>query len=469
NYNGEVGLDIKFPVSGNMNIDLTVNTDFAQVEADETQINLTRTPLFFPEKRQFFQERSDIFEFKFSENNTLFYSRRIGLEQGRQVQILGGARLAGRTGKWDIGILDMQTRAVPGLDITSRNFGVVRAKRSLFDENSYAGGIIASRIDVDGSYNINSGFDLLYNYSGNDFIDFKIASTFDDRFENNYSLTDNSKIRINFHRRSFRDLYYHLIVKRVGKYYLPEMGFEARTDYKLFDAQLFYGYFLKPESPLRLITPSLRYFVTIRNKNNNVESLLMEHPWELTFKNTTLLTLTGIFRYENLERHLYFSEKTFIKPGSYSFYGLNIEYKMPVYKPLQTTVSAAASTFYDGRQYAVSIVPKWHQSKHIELTGEVAINYINIPGRYIQEYLNIFRLQTLLALNTQVSLQLFTQYNQLTQQISSNSRFRYNFAEGNDLWVVYNETFNTNPKRSVADLPSFDNRVLMVKYSYTFK
>jgi hypothetical protein len=108
-YVAEPGLDIKYPVTGNMNLDITVNTDFAQVEADEAQVNLSRLPLFFPEKRQFFQERADIFDFNLGGNNSLFYSRRIGLYQGQQVRILGGARLAGRTGMWDLGLLNMQT------------------------------------------------------------------------------------------------------------------------------------------------------------------------------------------------------------------------------------------------------------------------------------------------------------------------------------------------------------------------
>jgi len=462
-YDLEGGLDIKFPVTGNMNIDLTANTDFAQVEADETQINLTRTPLFFPEKRQFFQERSDIFEFGFSEPNTLFYSRRIGLEQGQHVKILGGARLAGRAGKWDIGMLDMQTKSVPELDIKSRNFGVVRVKRTLFNENSYAGGLITSRIDVDGAYNINSGFDMLYNYSANDFLDIKIASTFDDRFEQNFSFFEKSKIRFNLHRRSVNNFYYHLTLQRIGKRYLPVMGFESRENYKLCDAQLFYGRFLKPDSPLRLITPSLSYFMTLRNKDNSVQSMIVKHLWELIFKNTTVLKITGTWWHENLLSRLYFSEQTFIEPGSYSFFGATLDYKMPVYKPLQTTVSANLSTFYDGRQLSLSVLPKWHQSKYLELSGEVAINYIDIPARNQQEYLNIYRLQALLALNTHVSLQLLSQYNELTRLITTNSRLRYNFSEGNDLWIVYNKTTNAMPA-----LPAFNNRIMIIKYTYTF-
>jgi len=106
------GLDIKYGLTNNLTMDMTINTDFAQVEADDEQINLTRFSLFFPEKRTFFQERSSVFAFDFEPGSSLFYSRRIGLNNGGQVPIYGGARITGMIGKWDIGLLDMQTRAV---------------------------------------------------------------------------------------------------------------------------------------------------------------------------------------------------------------------------------------------------------------------------------------------------------------------------------------------------------------------
>ncbi|MCP4215129.1 MAG: carbohydrate binding family 9 domain-containing protein [bacterium] len=105
----EAGLDIKYGLSNNLTLDVTVNTDFAQVEADDQQLNLTRYSLFFPEKRLFFQERSANFDFCFDDTNRLFYSRRLGIRDGQQVRILGGVRMVGRVGAWDIGVRGMQT------------------------------------------------------------------------------------------------------------------------------------------------------------------------------------------------------------------------------------------------------------------------------------------------------------------------------------------------------------------------
>ena len=124
------GLDIKYNINSNLTLDLTANTDFAQVEADDQQVNITRYSLKFPEKRMFFQERSNLFDFSLQGNSdNLFYSRNIGIADGEPVRIYGGARLTGRMGKWDLGFLDMQTaehEEVPG-----ENFGVLRMRRQV--------------------------------------------------------------------------------------------------------------------------------------------------------------------------------------------------------------------------------------------------------------------------------------------------------------------------------------------------
>ena len=125
----ELGGDLKMGLTDNLTLDLTLNTDFAQVEADNQQVNLTRFSLFFPEKRQFFLERASLFDFDLGGSNVLFYSRRIGLQDGEAVRLLGGGRLVGRVGAWDVGVIDLQTaRRRTGLEgsevLPSENIGV---------------------------------------------------------------------------------------------------------------------------------------------------------------------------------------------------------------------------------------------------------------------------------------------------------------------------------------------------------
>jgi len=172
------GLDMKYGLTSNLTADLTINTDFAQVESDNVQINLTRFSLFFPEKRMFFMERASNFAYAFDDMNTLFYSRQIGLHEGSAVPILGGVRLVGRAGPWDIGFLDIQTQAFKtkesnGIDLPSENFGVLRIRRQVINSNSYIGGILTSRLGTDGTYNEVIGLDGIINVTGNDYIDIK--------------------------------------------------------------------------------------------------------------------------------------------------------------------------------------------------------------------------------------------------------------------------------------------------------
>jgi hypothetical protein len=136
----EAEADFKLGLTNNLTLDVTANTDFAQVEADQEQFNLTRFSLFFPEKRLFFQEKSDVFDFPFFSDNNLFYSRNIGLYNGNPVRIYGGLRLSGRIGNWDLGAMDMQTAGFE--ELPGQNFGVIRTKKRILNQNSFVGGII---------------------------------------------------------------------------------------------------------------------------------------------------------------------------------------------------------------------------------------------------------------------------------------------------------------------------------------
>jgi hypothetical protein len=150
---------------------------FAQVEADDQQVNLTRYSLFFPEKRMFFQERSSLFDFSLGGRDNLFYSRRIGIAGRDPISILGGARLTGRLGKWDVGFLNMQTgeqQETPG-----ENFGVLRMRRQVLNQNSYVGGIMTTRLGMNGTKDIAYGIDGIFRLYGDDYLNVKWSQTYD--------------------------------------------------------------------------------------------------------------------------------------------------------------------------------------------------------------------------------------------------------------------------------------------------
>jgi hypothetical protein len=150
----DLGLDMKWGVRADLTLDATINTDFAQVEADEEQVNLTRFALFFPEKRPFFLENAQLFQVGQPQAVDLFFSRRIGLDpSGQPIDIIGGARLSGKLGGYNVGLLNLQTdealaHRAGGTLAPANNFTVVRLQREVGRSN--VGGIFVNRQGVGG-------------------------------------------------------------------------------------------------------------------------------------------------------------------------------------------------------------------------------------------------------------------------------------------------------------------------------
>ncbi|MFB3132606.1 MAG: hypothetical protein ACE10K_08820, partial [Rhodothermales bacterium] len=128
-----------------------------------------------------------------------------------------------------------------------------------------------------------------------------------------------------------------------------------------------------------------------------------------------------------------------------------------------------AGTFFDGWQMTVAFSPVWYVSPHLELAGSYLYNQIRFPDRDQRFDAHLARLRIGTALNTKVSTNAFIQFNSATNTVSANVRFRYNFREGNDLWIVYNEGMNTDRHRVAPALPFTDARTILLKYTYTFQ
>ena len=171
----DFGADMKVSVTSNLTADLTVNTDFAQVEADREQANLTRFSLFFPEKRQFFLEGAGLFDFGIPRTSfnappplLLFYSRRIGIEEGHAIPILGGGKVTGKVGGFGVGLLNVltdkyatdATEDVDAVDVDRTNYSVLRVKRDLFTGSSL--GVIAINKQGLDAHNRATGVDFIY-------------------------------------------------------------------------------------------------------------------------------------------------------------------------------------------------------------------------------------------------------------------------------------------------------------------
>jgi hypothetical protein len=465
----EAGLDVKQVLDNNRSLDLTVNTDFAQVEADDQQVNLTRFSLFYPEKRQFFQERASIFEFRTGGVSRLFHSRRIGLtDDGQPVRILGGARLVGRWGAWDVGALDMQTAVSDSLP--AENFGVLRLRRQVVNAYSYAGAMLTSRLGADGRSNLAYGIDGVVRVAGDDYLSLQWAQSFDhapgDTTGNRF--LDSGQLTAELARRRRSRWGYDAAVAWSGPAYNPGIGFTQRNDFTLLDDQVSYTWL--PGAASSLIWHSLRLagFGYLRNQDGSLESAEVGPEWEFAAKSGAGGSLETKLAIEDLPAPFALSPDAVVPPGRYTFYRIGASYHVSATRLVQLNPSVEAGTFYDGWQATLELTPTWYVSPHLELSGSYQYTRVRFAARGQRFDAHLARLRIGTALNTKLSTNTFLQFNSATHTVSANVRFRYNFREGNDLWIVYNADANIDRYRLAPALPFTNTRTALIKYTYTF-
>ncbi|KAA3615771.1 MAG: hypothetical protein D8M58_16400 [Calditrichaeota bacterium] len=467
NFKSDIGLDIKYGITSNLTMDLTINTDFAQVEADDQQINLTRFSLFFPEKRLFFQERAAIFDFQFGGPNRLFYSRRIGLDdEGIQVPIIGGARLIGRIGQWDLGFLDMQTSKSDSLP--SENFGVLRLRRQVINDNSFVGALLTNRYGKNGDLNSAVGIDGIFRVSEDDYFSVSMAHTYETDAGNEIGTLDQMRFLTFWEKRRFDGFNYELSYSFEGENYRPGMGFSTREDYSRIGGDLGYGWIMDEKSWLQRHNVSVNYAAYQRNSDKSIETAESELEWNIIWKNGFNGSFSVQMNYEDITDTLEFSDDAEIIPGSYDFYNFSAGLESPSGELIGANTGFTIGRFYDGTQLSFGIEPRWNISADFSLGLGYEFNKLDFSKRNQDFTAHILRLRSSLSLSTSLSLSGFVQYNSAANLSITNARLRYNPAEGNDLYIVYNEDFNSKRRRELPYLPRFNNRTLLLKYTYTF-
>ena len=467
-FTKEAGIDLKYSITSGLTLDLTVNTDFAQVEDDDQQVNITRYSLFYPEKRVFFQERSDLFDFTSGyngSNGNVFYSRRIGLYEGNPVRILGGARLTGKAGKTEIGLINMQT-AKYSEELPSENFNVFRFKRPVLNPYSYAGGIFTSRIGADGKSNLTYGLDSYLSFKGDKYLELKFSQTYDS--ELNYRrLMDNTFLRMNIESRNIKGWSYRSSFDWLGKDYDPAVGFIQRGNNYVFMESLNYGWI--PGEKSFLYTHKAYYkLYAYSNPLNGLETIITGPGWEFEAKNRSTGQTEPEFRREILRDTFYIDNKTFVPEGDYSFFVLRQVLQTPTSGRLQIRTDCLLGQYYDGSVTSVKVIPKWALSRSIKVEGQYQYNTIIFPSRSQRYTSHVTGLKMTYMLNTKLSASGFVQYNNASDVFFTNLRLRYNPREGNDFYIVFNEGRNTDIFRQTPELPRIDNQTLVLKYSYTF-
>lgn len=464
----DAGLDIKYSLTNNLTADLTINTDFAQVEADDEQINLTRYSLYFPEKRMFFLEKTDVFDFSFLSGNNLFYSRRIGLMDGNPVRILGGLRMTGKVGKWDVGFLDMQTAKIE--TNPSENFGVTRVKRKVFNENSYLGGMVTSRLGTNGNYNLAYGLDGQIRVTGDEYLTVRWAQTFDNNTNNDIISLAPSRLLLNWQRRNETGFSYDLVYTWSGKNYDPGIGFEMKDNYQGPRIILQYGILTDSETFIRYHRFAFTHYDFWNTLSGNFETSASQLLWVFYAKKGSGGSFSFNHYIENLSEELTLgNNQASVPSGHYPFSFVNADYYTSSSHALTGGITAEAGQFYDGYKLSLIFYPHLNIGTDYELGISYHFDYINFEKRMMSFTNHILIFRGLMTLTTKTSLAAFIQYNTASNDVTGNIRFRYNPREGNDFYIVYNEGLNTNRTIETPALPFSSGRTLLLKYTYTFR
>ena len=463
----EIGLDIKYGLSRSWTMDVSFNTDFAQVEADDQQVNLTRFSLFFPEKRLFFQERSGVFNFNFGRRDQLFYSRRIGINDGDVQKIIGGVRVVGRSGAWDIGAISMQTANQD--ELRGENLSVIRAKRDIINDRSDVGFMFTNRSDFKGGYNTTYGFDLNWEVFDEHQINVRYAQTIDSDIDNRFFHPDVSKYWLSFSTQRRRGFSHGTSFSRSGIDFIPGLGFEQRDDYFRIGNRLTYNWFQGEGSKIFSHGPQSGGSVHWSNTTGKLESLQYRIGWNLRLKNSWNFDIRLRPQIENLVEDFELSDDVTIPVGDYKFMSYGIEILTAQTQPLFTNIEVTHGSFYDGSRTSVSLAPIYNVSSSLELSVAYEYNRASFNSRNEVLSLHLIRLNSLIMFDTKLSLATLVQYNNQSKSFQGNIRFRYNPSEGNDLFIVFNDDLNTDRFRETPTLPTTNQRSIQLKYSYTFR
>jgi len=456
----DVGIDLKWSITPSLTLDATVNTDFAQVEADDFQINLNRFNLFYPEKRPFFLENAGSFSVGVSEEIELFFSRRIGIgPEGEIIPINYGARLSGKMAKhYNVGALAMRTDGIEGVN-TGNDFGVVRISRDL-PNRSYIGGIITTRqgtgsVDSQGDSNSTYGIDGRWGIGEYGLVQGFVAKTDTPGEEE-----DEHAFRLggtyDTEKWSFSANY-----TEVADGFNPEVGFLTRRGYRKPDAFVLRRIRPKNMGGLLEIRPHASYR-GYWNFDGFQETgfLHLDAHWE--WRNAYQLHTGVNFTREGVIEPFEIYPGVIVPPGTYDNSEAQLVFFTDQGAPVSFEIRSHIGGFFGGDR--ISLTPSFNFRIGDTFNAELSWNYndIDLPEGAFRT--NLGRLRLSYSFTTMISLQALIQYNDKADIWAANLRLAWLRTANTGLYIVYNELQEINGV--ATEIP---NRSLTIKYSYLFE
>ena len=456
----DVSLDARYGVTAGLNMDVTLNTDFAQVEVDEQQVNLTRFGLFYPEKRDFFLENSNFFTMGTGSAFTsapvqtdLFFSRRIGLsDAGTPIPILGGVRLAGKSGKNNIGVLDIQTDSQFGRP--GDNFLVSRYSRDVF-KRSRVGALFINKETLGGSSHFNRTFGVDANLapSANLQINSYLAKT--------ETPGKDGRDLAYYGRIAYRDPKWNVWLNYldVQENFDAEAGFVQRTGIRTTKA--YFGPTPRPTTGrVKLFEPM--YVLTYTTDQTN-RMIGRQHHYMLgtTLRDDSFINVIFQQTLDVLDRPFRIRPTVVIPSGSYQMNEWMFTYNTSPGKRLYERLTISPNQFYDGTRLTMTAAAGIRASSRFSTELQYNRNDVRMPwGTFL---VNLSTLRVDYTFSPRMTIRSLTQYNTSTHEITNNVRFNLIYRPGSDLYVVYNDLSQTGLP---ADIFGKQDRQLVVKMTY---
>ena len=456
----EIGFDIKYSVTPRLTLDLTYNTDFAQVEADEVQINLDRFNLFFPEKRPFFLENAGQFAVGNGQEAELFFSRRIGIgDDGEIIPVDGGARLSGKVlDRTNVGFLYMSTEAVDGI-APQDDFAVARVSQELPNRSSI-GAIVVSR-DGDGSHLLPKSDDTNRTYG----IDGRWGIGDNLILEGWAARTDTPGLDGKDHAFAFKGNYSSAEWSVRGEYtevredFNPEVGFLARSEYRKGSAFIMRR--IRPDDLWGLleIRPHVSYTGYWKFDGFQESGFLhMDTHWEFR-TGTEIHTGVNVTKAGVIDAFEIVDGVT-VDADTYDHSELQIVYFTDRSRPLNFSLRAVVGGRFGGDRISLSPTLRYRVGETFRSELSYFYNDFDLPNGDFTA--NLARVRLSYSFTPKVQLEALVQYNEVDDELGTNLRFSWLHTANSGLYLVYNEVDD----RAADGLPT--GRELILKYSYIF-
>jgi hypothetical protein len=493
-FDGDAGFDAKYALTPGLVADFTYRTDFAQVEADEQQVNLTRFSIVFPEKRDFFLENQGLFTFGSGGSGdvggsivpSIFYTRRIGLAGQRVVPVIGGGRVAGKAGLWSLGALNMTTREDVTASVEQTNFTVLRVRRDILGRSN-VGGIFTYR-DIstvapgaNAVYGVDSNFAFGDNVSFSGYMARSRTAGWNDDLVRRH---DNLSYRAQFNYNADR---YGLALDRlaVEPNFNPEVGFMRRENFRR-------SYVSGRFSPRTINHPTVRRWVyegsldyitdnPTAERDAQLESQSISGTFRAEFHSSDQLSvqyerqyelLVSPFRVASQTRVAGVRQDVRIPAGGYDFDNVTFSYTLGAQHRVSGTPSFEVGTFYTGHKKGVGYQGRVEMAPRLGVEPNVSLNWVDLPEGSFRD--TLLSARTSFTMTPRMFVAALVQYSSANNSTSTNLRLRWEYQPGSELFVVYSEgrsmlEEHLRPLDRFGDRTTLQNRGLVVKLNRLFR